>query len=98
MDSKKKRARDVYKVLTDGPMTSDAIHGGIHRLGLPCDWRMAKGLFNILQELKRKKQDFVTLVEFDEALRLSVAEMEKVVRVTDTFSHGEDKRKKFDLR
>ena len=45
-----------------------------------------------------EREGFVTLVEFDEALRQAVSEADRTLEVTGAFSHGEDKRKKFDLR
>ncbi|QDZ24555.1 hypothetical protein HOP50_13g70930 [Chloropicon primus] len=109
MDAKKKRARDVYKILTEGfELTSgNAFQTGMHRMGLPCNWKMAKGTYVVLANLAQEKRNvaggdgkeqFVTLVEFDEALRQAMSEAEKTLAVTDSFSHGEDKRKKFDLR
>ena len=135
MDAKKKRARDVYKVLFPqeqsggGRSLSDGVMKGMQRMGLPCDWSMAKATGDLLASLldektKKKKKynnnnnnnknmksrttprsnlgveerDVVTLVEFDEALRGAVSEVESVLSVTTHFSHGEDKRKPFDLR
>ena len=109
MDAKRKRARDVYKILAEDVdlVSGDSVQTGMHRMGLPCDWRMAKGMFDVLAALaegrKHKwdgddKDQFVTLVEFDEALRQAVSEAERTLAFTSAYSHGEDKRKKFDLR
>lgn len=109
MDAKRKRARDVYKILAEDVdlVSGDSVQTGMHRMGLPCDWRMAKGMFDVLAALaegrKHKwdgddKDQFVTLVEFDEALRQAVSEAERTLAFTSAYSHGEDKRKKLDLR
>ena len=117
MDAKKKRARDVYKILTtEGADLSsgEAFQTGMNRMGLPCDWKMAKGGFEVMSQLSLEKrvrgrvqgrdrdqderEGFVTLVEFDEALRQAFSEADRTLEVTGAFSHGEDKRKKFDLR
>ena len=103
LDAKKKRARDIYGALTRRDakgLCAEDVQAGIQHLGLPCDWRMAEGLFLLLRELKdsERERSFVTMIEFNDSLRATTALTEAVTHVTDLFSHGEDRRKLFDLR
>ena len=54
LDAKKKRARDIYGALTRRDakgLCAEDVQAGIQHLGLPCDWRMAEGLFLLLRPI-----------------------------------------------